>query len=230
MSCKKEAKKVEQVLQINGGSSVQVVLSKATPSLASTTNLSVSLQEIDQQIAQCQLCRGLVEKFPTAVSTVFLGQQQELVLLGEAPAPRGWRQSHKPWRDETGKVIPSGVILQRLFAQIERDPFQTTFLEAVKCYPLERKSLKFCSTNCHHFTQAQLQLLQPKIILAMGEFATRRALNFKFEKFSEVAGQVFHVEGQTILPIFHPSPASPQSYKGNLPIFAKLKELLAHPD
>lgn len=38
------------------------------------------------------------------------------------------------------KVLPSGVILQKLFKIIDRDTFETTFLESAKCYPLERKN------------------------------------------------------------------------------------------
>ncbi len=41
-----------------------------------------------------------------------------------------------------GKVLPSGVVLQKLFDIIDRNIFETTFLEAVKCYPLIRKNLK----------------------------------------------------------------------------------------
>ena len=46
------------------------------------------------------------------------------------------------WKDITGKVLPSGVVLQELFDIINRDIFETTFLESVKCYPVERKNLK----------------------------------------------------------------------------------------
>lgn len=49
------------------------------------------------------------------------------------------------------KVLPSGVILQKLFETIDRDAFETTFLESTKCYPLERKNLKICSKK-HLFT------------------------------------------------------------------------------
>lgn len=119
--------------------------------------------------------------------------------------------------------MPSGVILQKLFDIIDRDIFETTFLESVKCYPLERKNLKACSKNCKNIMLKQLELLNPKLIITLGEFPTRNLLNFKFNKFQDVVGKMYEVDGYKILPIYHPSPISPKSYKGNLPIFEKIK-------
>ena len=70
----------------------------------------------------------------------------------------------------------------------------------------------------------QLRILNPKLIITLGEFPTRNLLNFKFGKFSDVVGNIYEVEGFKVLPIYHPSPISPKSYKGNIPIFEKLKE------
>ena len=70
----------------------------------------------------------------------------------------------------------------------------------------------------------QLELLNPKLIITLGEFPTRNLLNFKFNKFQDVVGKIYEVDGYKILPIYHPSPISPKSYKDNLPIFEKLKD------
>lgn len=147
----------------------------------------------------------------------------EIVLVGETPANNGWRKSHKLWCDINGKVLPSGVVLQKLFDIIDRDIFEMTFLESVKCYPLDRKCLKTCSSNCKNIMLEQLKILNPKLIITLGEFPTRNLLNFKFNKFADVVGNIYEVNGYKILPIYHPSPISPKSYKGNVPIFKKLK-------
>ena len=181
------------------------------------------LDEIDKEVYKCHKCRDLVEKFPNS-STVFLGKNNDIVLIGEAPANNGWRKSHMLWKDINGKVLPSGVILQKLFDIINKNIFETTFIESVKCYPIERKSLKICSTNCKSTMLKQLEILNPKLIITLGEFPTRDLLNFKFKKFSEVVGNIYEVNGYKVLPIYHPSPISPKSYKGNLPIFEKIKK------
>ena len=181
------------------------------------------LESIDKQINDCHLCNKLVEKFPNA-KTVYLGKNNDIVLIGEAPANNGWRKSGMLWKDTTGKVLPSGIVLQKLFDIINRDIFDTTFLESVKCYPIERKNLKSCSNNCKQYMLNQLKFLKPKLIITLGEFPTRNLLDNKFKKYSDVVGIIHKIDNYYILPIYHPSPISPKSYKGNLPIFEYLKE------
>ena len=48
-------------------------------------------------------------------------------------------------------------------------------------------------------------------------------LQKQYKKFSEIVGKEFYVGGIKTIPIYHPSPISPLSYKGNIPIFEKLK-------
>ncbi len=183
------------------------------------------LKQVDEKVFNCKSCDKLVDKFPNA-ATVYLGKDNDIVLIGEAPANNGWRKSHKLWKDVNDKILPSGIILQRLFDIIDRNIFETTFLESVKCYPLERKNLKTCSKNCKSIMLEQLQILNPKLIITLGEFPTRNLLDFKFDKFKEVVGNIYEVNGYKILPIYHPSPISPKSYTGNEPIFQNLKNTL----
>ena len=151
------------------------------------------LKQIDEKVYSCKLCDGLVDKFPSA-PTVYLGKDNDIVLVGEAPANNGWRKSHKLWCDINGKVLPSGVVLQKLFCIIDRDIFETTFLESVKCYPLTRKNLRICSKNCKNIMLEQLRILNPNLIITLGEFPTRNILDFKFEKFSDVVGNIYKVD------------------------------------
>ena len=183
------------------------------------------LKQVDEEVSNCKSCNKLVDKFPNA-ATVFLGKDNDIVLVGEAPANNGWRKSNKLWCDINGKVLPSGVVLQKLFNIIDRDIFDTTFLESVKCYPLERKNLKICSKNCKNIMLKQLKILNPKLVITLGEFPTRNLLNFKFDKFADVVGNIYDFNGCKVLPIYHPSPISPKSYTGNIPIFEKLKEII----
>lgn len=181
------------------------------------------LSQIDKKVNQCKLCKNLVEKFPND-KTVYLGRDNDIVLVGEAPANNGWRKSHKVWHDVNGKILPSAIILQKLFDLIDKDVLETTFLESVKCYPLERKNLKICSEHCKNIMLEQLKIINPKLIITLGEFPTRNLLNFKFKKFCEVVGNIYEGNGYKILPIYHPSPISPKSYKGNIPIFEKIAQ------
>lgn len=183
------------------------------------------LKRIDDKVSKCDRCGCLVEKFMNS-KTIYIGENNDILLIGEAPANNGWRKSHNVWKDSNGKTLPSGVILQRLFNIINRDIFKTSFLEAVKCYPLDRKSLKVCSNNCRDIMLEQIDIIKPKLIITLGEFPTRSLLDFKFNKFKDIVGNIYEINGYKILPIYHPSPVSPMSYKGNVPIFEMIKEIL----
>lgn len=187
--------------------------------------VSLLLDEVDKQIHKCRNCDSLVEKFPVA-QTVFVGHTNDILLIGEAPANNGWRKSGMLWRDINGKMLPSGVVLQKLFDIIDRKVLETSFLEAVKCFPTDRKNLKVCSNNCKDIMLKQLEILKPKLVITLGEFPTRNLLDFKFKKFGDVVGQMYDVGKYKIIPIYHPSPISPKSYSGNIEIFESLKKYL----
>jgi len=70
----------------------------------------------------------------------------------------------------------------------------------------------------------QIRILNPKLIITLGEFPTRNLLDFKFDKFVDIVGNTYEQNGYKILPIYPPSPISPKSYKGNVPIFEQLKK------
>ena len=56
----------------------------------------MTLEEIDKQIHNCNLCQGMVEKFPNS-KTVSKARKKDIVILGEAPANNGWRKSGIAW-------------------------------------------------------------------------------------------------------------------------------------
>ena len=181
----------------------------------------MQLKDVDNEIHKCNLCSDMVEKFPNS-KTVSIGTRNDIVILGEAPANNGWRKSGVAWYDINHKLLPSGVVLQKLLKEIGLKIEDTYFLEAIKCYPKDRKFLSKCRVNCKNYLIKQLDIIKPKIILSLGDAATRSILNFKYDKFKDVVGQTFEINGYKIIPIYHPSPVSPMSYKGNIEIFKNL--------
>lgn len=182
----------------------------------------IMLAQIDRQISKCDLCQDMVEHFPDS-KTVSLGKTHDIVILGEAPANNGWRKSKIAWYDTNKKLLPSGVIMQKLLNIIDLELKNTYFLEAIKCYPKDRKYLNVCGKNCRKFLIKQLETIKPKVVLSLGDAATKTILKVKYKKFNEIVGKEFYVDGIKIIPIYHPSPISPLSYKGNIPIFENLK-------
>ena len=182
----------------------------------------MNLKQIDKEIYKCNLCVGMVEKFPNS-TTVSIGGRKDIVILGEAPANNGWRRSGIAWYDVNHKLLPSGIVLQKLLKEIALTIEDTYFIEAIKCFPKDRKYLKKCSNNCKRYLIKQLEIIKPKIILTLGDAATKTILDINYKKFSDIVGKEFKVNNFVIIPIYHPSPISPMSYKGNIEIFKGLK-------
>ena len=99
----------------------------------------------------------------------------------------------------------------------------TYFLEAIKCYPKDRRYLKKCSANCKKYLIKQLEIIKPKVVLSLSNAATKSILDLQYKKFSDIVGKVFDINGYKVIPIYHPSPISPMSYKGNVEIFKKIE-------
>ena len=198
-----------------------VLMNEDTKKRYEILKLKIKLCLIDEEIHNCDMCLEMIEKFPNS-KTVSFGKQKDIVILGEAPANNGWRKSGIAWYDTNHKLLPSGVVLQKLLNLINLTIEDTFFLEAIKCYPLDRKYLNKCGNNCKKFLFMQLEEINPKVILSLGDSATKTILDFKYKKFSDVVGKVFDVNGFKVIPIYHPSPISPLSYKGNEEIFKNL--------
>ena len=182
----------------------------------------MELSKIDNKIHECNLCGNMVEKFPNS-QTVSIGKTSDIVILGEAPANNGWRKSGIAWHDTNNRLIPSGKRMQSLLAEIGYGLEDTYFLEAIKCYPLDRKYLRQCAEHCREFLFQQLDTIKPKIVFTLGDAATRILLDIDYKKFSEVAGQEFDAGGYKVIPLYHPSPINPYGYSTNLEIMKSLK-------
>ena len=124
----------------------------------------------------------------------------KLVLIGEAP---GY------WEDQKGKpfVGKAGQLLDRIFASVglsrERDVY---ICNTLKCRPPDnRNPLPEEKAACREYLDAQLEILQPKIILLCGGVALQSMLP-QYSGITKVRGKWFEGPyGSKMMPIFHPS-------------------------
>ena len=200
----------------------EILRDEDTLSRYNTLKMRLQLIFEDENIYNCNLCNDMVEKFPNS-KTVSVGKRNDIVILGEAPANNGWRKSGVAWYDINHKLLPSGVVLQKLLDEINLKIEDTYFLEAIKCYPKDRKYLNKCSEYCKKYLFKQLEIIKPKVVLSLGDAATKSILDIKYKKFSDVVGKEFDINGYKVIPIYHPSPISPKSYNGNIEIFKNIK-------
>ena len=188
--------------------------------------IQLEFWRVNDSILKCQKCRNV---HSPAFYTVSLGEDCRILIVGEAPAKNGWRVTGKAWINEKGELVPTGKVLQKLLNEIGLNIFDIAFLEAIKCYPENGKITNEQKINCKKYCIQQIALLKPQIVLTMGKNATEYLLG-KDVPFSKNIGNEFLLNTQLgsykIIPIYHTSPVSPLSYKGNIEAFKHIKRLI----
>ena len=129
----------------------------------------LSLDEIAAEIQQCQQC-GLCSGRTHAVAGQGVSSP-EIMVVGEAPG-------EQEDRDGVPFVGRSGQLLDNMLRAIGHDRTRTVFItNVVKCRPPANRNPKDEEISaCQPYLQRQIELLNPKIILAMGRFAAHTLL------------------------------------------------------
>ncbi|MGI8534977.1 MAG: uracil-DNA glycosylase [Mycobacteriales bacterium] len=129
-----------------------------------------------------------------------------LLLLGEAPGAS---------EDRTGEpfVGRSGQLLDELLAEAGTARAAVAVLYTVQCRPLgNRPPTRTESATCRPWTDRQLELAAPRVVVALGLSATRWFLGPT--SLTAVRGRPHAVGGYRVLPTYHPSAALRWGPKG----------------
>ena len=142
---------------------------------------------------RCPLCQGR--------STIVFGQgnqQSEIVFVGEGPGAE---------EDRTGQAFvgKAGKLLTQMIHSIGLNREAVYICNIVKCRPPgNRNPTGEEITACLPFLKKQLEILQPKLIVTMGNVATQTLLPGA-SGIMKMRGTITAYEGITLLPTFHPS-------------------------
>jgi uracil-DNA glycosylase len=124
-----------------------------------------------------------------------------LMFVGEGPGEQEDRQG-LPF------VGRSGQLLDRLILEemgLTRD--SVYIANTIKCRPPgNRDPLPEELEACGPYLEAQLQLINPKVVVTLGNFATKRLLGTT-EGISRLRGRTYPFRGGYLVPTFHPSAA-----------------------
>jgi uracil-DNA glycosylase len=124
----------------------------------------------------------------------------DLMFIGEAP---GFHE------DQQGKpfVGAAGQLLDRLLGEIGLDRTQAAIVNVLKCRPPgNRDPQPEEIESCTPYLYAQLAHMQPKVIVTLGNFATRFILEQPIG-ITRARGHKYTVRGSTVIPTFHPAAA-----------------------
>ena len=146
-----------------------------------------------------------------------------IIVIGESPAKDGWVVSGEAFYNTDGKLQASGKVLDKLLRLCGLSIDDIYFTEACKCIISDRNRLSECANNCKPILFKQLEECDCDIILTMGQCPTEVILGERVKKLKDFVGRKYSVKFgekiKTVVPIFHTSPISPLSFKGNEPIF-----------
>ncbi len=184
------------------------------------------MDKITNMIKSCTLCGSL----PKLTDIYMQVGKTRFIIIGESPAKDGWIQSKRAFYNTCGKLQASGQVLEKLLNNISLKIDDLYFTECCKCIIEDKSMLTKCSKNCLPILYEQLSNIPCDIILTMGLHPTQALLGTKINRFADVVGKEFHLtianKSFLIIPIYHPSPINPKGYKGNVPIFEHLKQII----
>ena len=156
-----------------------------------------------------RVCRACVEAGfhleSLPVSNEHLGQRA--YMYGQAPGVVEG-QERRPWRGRAGKTL-------RRWLELEEDEFYRTFYCAsvTRCYPGRATSGRGDRTPtpreqelCSFWTDRELEVLRPRLIVPVGGLAIRRLLGIS--GLAASVGRRFELDDAAVVPLPHPSGAS----------------------
>ena len=155
-----------------------------------------SLAAVAELVAGCTRCR--------------LCEARRHTVPGEGPADaRLFVVGEGPGRteDETGRpfVGQAGELLTKILTAIEL-PRERVFIgNVVKCRPPENRTPQYDEiAACVPHLFRQIQLVQPKVILAMGGTAAQTLLNSK-QSLGAMRGRIHRFRGIPVIVTYHPA-------------------------
>jgi uracil-DNA glycosylase family 4 len=155
-----------------------------------------SLADAALEASVCVACR--LAQGRTQVVYGVGNSAADLLFIGEGP---GYHE------DKQGEpfVGAAGQLLNRMLAEIGTRREDVYIANVVKCRPPgNRDPLPDEIEACSPWLAEQVQLIDPHIVVTLGNFATRYVLE-RPASISRVRGQRFNWRGRTVIPTFHPA-------------------------
>jgi len=162
------------------------------------TGSRVDIDSIRSQALSCTRCR--LSESRTQVVWAGGNLDSDVMFIGEAP---GFHE------DQQGEpfVGASGQLLDRLLAEVSLDRSSVAIVNVVKCRPPgNRNPLPDEIEACRPYLEAQLDHMQPDVIVTLGNFATQFMIGRPIG-ITKARGQTFGFRGASVVPTFHPAAA-----------------------
>jgi DNA polymerase len=181
-----------------------------------------ALKELENELSDC--CRCGLGKLRTNLVFGVGNPDADLMFIGEAPG-----------RDEDEQGIPfvgrAGQLLTKIIESIGLMRDDVYIANICKCRPPEnRMPTPEESALCFPYLRRQIEIIQPRIIVALGNVPMRMLLETT-QGITKMRGHFADWNGIEVMPTFHPSyllrnpPAKREVWEDMQTIWKRMKEL-----
>ncbi|MCX7015402.1 MAG: uracil-DNA glycosylase [Candidatus Sumerlaeota bacterium] len=155
-----------------------------------------ALRQVAAEVAQCRKCGLCASRTRTVPGEG--NPETKIVFVGEAPGYHEDRQG-RPF------VGPAGDLLTKMIEAMHFRRDDVFICNVIKCRPPEnRDPLPGEVQACESYLLRQLDIIQPKLIVALGRVAVQCLLGAKVS-ITRVRGEWREYHGIPLMPTFHPA-------------------------
>jgi uracil-DNA glycosylase family 4 len=160
-------------------------------------NAAEALSAVRADIGDCTRCKLHAQGRKQIVFGVG-NPSADLMFVGEAPGA-----------DEDLQGIPfvgrAGQLLTRIIQAIDLKREDVYIANVIKCRPPGNRNPEQDEVEtCEPFLFQQIDVIKPKVIVALGTFAARALLR-TLDPISRLRGRVYEYRGAKLIPTFHPA-------------------------
>jgi len=161
--------------------------------------VSKTLNLVSKEVSECTKCSLAADRKQPVFGTGSVSA--DLMLIGEGPGAEEDRLG-VPFVGRSGKLLDT-----LLLEEMNIDRSLCYISNVVKCRPPENRDPKAEEVEaCSPYLKKQLEIIEPKVIVTLGNFATRLLLDTKIG-ITELRGKLYQYLGFTLIPTFHPAAA-----------------------
>lgn len=159
--------------------------------------LHMDWDQLKAEVAHCTAC-ALSQSRTQAVFGIG-DENADWLCVGEGPGAR---------EDATGEpfVGPAGKLLDNMLSAIGLQRGNNVYIaNIVKCRPPNNRNPEVHETmQCEPFLARQIELIKPKIIIALGKIAAQNLVKCD-DKISNLRGTLHHYSGIPLIVTYHPA-------------------------
>lgn len=163
---------------------------------------SMGWAELREAVSGCTACKLCEDRTQTVFGVG--NEQAHWMIVGEAPGEQEDREG-EPFVGKSGQLLDNMLRAVGLGREPGAPAQQVYIANTVKCRPpFNRNPEPAELAQCEPFLVRQIELVKPRVIVAMGRFAVQSLLRSQ-EPIGRLRGRVHTYEGVPLVVTYHPA-------------------------